>query len=143
MLSGTRSRPWSNRWSLNDASLRLDARELDHLRPFLSLIADEFAEISGCAGSARQALISLLSLPMTALGVFRGALTPYQALASYPGMNSASVGISGSTGERVVVVTAKARNLPWRINPIEPGRLSKVTCTRFIIRSVYASASPR
>src|SRR6516225_5862870 len=24
-----------------------------------------------------------------------------------------------------------------------PGRLSKVTCTRFVIRSVYASASPR
>src|SRR5690348_291882 len=54
-------------------------------------------------------------------------------------MNSASAGISGSAGERVVVVTAKARSLPWRINPIEPGRLSKVTCTRFVIRSVYAS----
>src|SRR5215472_8565479 len=34
------------------------------------------------AGSAKPALISLLSLPMTAFGVFRGALTPYQALAS-------------------------------------------------------------
>ena len=74
------------------ASLRLDARELDHLAPFLGFVGDELAEVGGRAarapspprsasrafilGSARAALISLLSLSTISAGVFFGAPTP-------------------------------------------------------------------
>src|SRR5262249_29473578 len=64
------------------------------------------------AGSERPALISLLSLSMISAGVFRGAPTPPQALASKPGKKSPTVGMSGSASERVAVVTASARSLP-------------------------------
>src|SRR6516164_5931532 len=47
-------------------------------------------------GSARPALISLLSLSTTSVGVFLGAPTPNQTLSSYPGTNSPTVGMSGS-----------------------------------------------
>src|SRR6516164_3629401 len=50
-------------------------------------------------GSARPALISLLSLSTISAGVALGAPTPNQTLASYPGRNSPTVGTSGSTGE--------------------------------------------
>src|SRR5215468_4057837 len=64
------------------------------------------------AGSERPALISLLSFPMMSAGVFLGAPTPPQALASKPGKKSPTVGMSGSASERVAVVTASARSLP-------------------------------
>src|SRR5262249_41617608 len=48
------------------------------------------------AGSERPALISLLSFPMMSAGVFLGAPTPPQALASKPGKKSPTVGMSGS-----------------------------------------------
>jgi hypothetical protein len=63
-------------------------------------------------GSARAALISLLSVSMILAGVFLGAPTPDQALASYPGRNSLTVGRSGSPSQRVAVVTANGRSLP-------------------------------
>src|SRR5262249_27394241 len=50
-------RPWSNRWSLNNSSLRLDARELDHPRPFLGLVANEFSKISGRARNYHAAQV--------------------------------------------------------------------------------------
>src|SRR5262245_52140358 len=62
-------------------------------------------------GSTRPALISTLSLPTISAGVFLGAPTPNQALASKPGTNSPTVGMPGSTSERVAVVTASARSL--------------------------------
>src|SRR5262249_10850827 len=43
-------------------------------------------------GSATAALISLLSVSMILAGVFLGAPMPDQALASYPGRNSPTVG---------------------------------------------------
>src|SRR5215471_12940945 len=46
-------------------------------------------------GSARPALISLLSLSTISSGVFLGATMPNQALISYPGAKSAKVGRSG------------------------------------------------
>src|SRR5262245_26022094 len=65
--------------------------------------------------SARPALISLLSVSTISAGVFLGAPTPNQMLASYPGRKSSTVGISGNTSERVDVVTAKGRSLPARM----------------------------
>src|SRR5262245_43277147 len=70
-------------------------------------------------GSARPALISLLSLSMISAGVFLGAPTPYQPVASKPGTNSLTVGIWGSASERVAVVTASARSLPALIYSID------------------------
>src|SRR5277367_5642760 len=70
-------------------------------------------------GSARVALVSLLSLSMIPAGVLFGAPMPYQPMASYPGTNSATVGMAGSASERVVVVTARARSSPLRIYPIK------------------------
>src|SRR5262249_12413906 len=63
-------------------------------------------------GSAATALISLLSFSITSAGVSFGAPTPNHWLISYPGTNSARVGISGSTSECVAVVTASARSMP-------------------------------
>ena len=78
-------------------SFRLDVGRPDHLAPLLGFFRDELAEIGGRAastvpprsasralilGSARTALISLLSLSTISAGVFLGAPTPYQVLAS-------------------------------------------------------------
>ena len=72
-------------------SVRFDARELHHLGPLLGFVGDELAESAGepastvpprsasralILGSARPALISLLSLSMISVGVFFGAPTP-------------------------------------------------------------------
>lgn len=67
-------------------------------------------------GSARLALISLLSLPTIATGVACGTPTPNQLLASLLGKNSPTMGRSGNTSERRVVVTASACSLPALIN---------------------------
>src|SRR5499426_1840821 len=56
-------------------------------------------------GSARAALISLLSLSTISTGVFLGAPSPHTALASYPGTNSLMLGRSGKTCERAALVT--------------------------------------
>src|SRR5262249_16402289 len=58
-------------------------------------------------GSARPPLISLLSLSTISAGVFLGAPTPDQALASYPGTNSPTVGMSGNVAGGVGVVTGR------------------------------------
>jgi len=73
-------------------SIRLEARELDHLAPLLGVVGDEFAKVArrawkhGAAqigktsvifGSPRAALISLLSFSRISTGVFLGAPTPY------------------------------------------------------------------
>ena len=77
-------------------SLRLDASELHHLGPLLGFVYDELAVVRGPGNGAtpsstsralslesvRLALISLLSLSTIAVGVFLGAETPYQLLAS-------------------------------------------------------------
>src|SRR5207253_4692223 len=80
-------------------------------------------------GSASAALISLLSLSMISAGVFLGATTPYQLLASYPGTKSDMVGTSGNASERVAVVTANERSLPALMCPIDSGKTSNTTCT--------------
>jgi hypothetical protein len=48
-------------------------------------------------GSARAALTSLFSLSIISAGVFLGATRPAQMLAPYPGTDSPTVGISGSS----------------------------------------------
>jgi hypothetical protein len=59
------------------------------------------------------------------VGVFLGAPTPLQALASKPGKNSCKAGTSGNLSERVVLVIASGRNLRNLMNSIDPARLSK------------------
>src|SRR5215813_11148219 len=78
-------------------SIRFDARELHHLGPLLGFRGDEAAKVGGRArnhctaqigepclklGSARAALISLLSLLTISAGVPVGPPTPYQPLDS-------------------------------------------------------------
>src|SRR5262249_24397330 len=77
-----------------------------------SAAAPKSASRAFILGSARATFISLFSLSIISRGVFFGAATPNQLLASKPGMNSLTVGISGRESERIAVVTANARNLP-------------------------------
>jgi hypothetical protein len=76
-------------------------------------------------GSAIPALISLFSFSIIAVGVFRGAPTPYQEVASKPGTKSLSVGMSGSPSQRVALVTASGRSVPLLIYSIDAGVVAK------------------
>ena len=75
-------------WNFSRRSLGLKARELHHLGPFLGFVGDELPEVGGrtgstvpprsasralILGSARPALISLLSFSTISAGVFLGA----------------------------------------------------------------------
>ena len=81
----------------SNASIGFEAGKLDHLPPFLSFIGNELAELRSRSrkyrharvgkppldvGSAKPALISLLSLSMMSMGVFLGATMPHHPLAS-------------------------------------------------------------
>ena len=81
------------------------------------------------SGSARAKLISLFSLSMISGGVFFGAATPNQLLASKLGRNSLTVGTSGRISERSAVVTANARNLPALTCSMDDGVSANITCT--------------
>src|SRR5262249_10496670 len=72
-------------------------------------------------GSSRPALTSLLSLSTISAGVAPGAPMPYQAVASWPGTNSPTVGVSGGACVRIAVVTPKARILTDLMYSIEEG----------------------
>src|SRR6516165_1019795 len=80
-------------------------------------------------GSARTALLSLLSLSMIPGGVSLGAPSPYQPIASYPGTNSLTVGTLGRASERVALVTARARRVPAWMYPVDEGIGANATCT--------------
>src|SRR5262249_50641918 len=86
-------------------------------------------------GSAVTALISWLSLSITSAGVAFGAPIPYHWLAGSPGRNSAGVGISGSTPERVSVVPASARSMPPLMYWMHEDMVPKTTCTCPLSRS--------
>src|SRR5262249_23569642 len=94
-------------------------------------------------GSPRAALISILSFSMIAGDVSLGATSPTHWLASKPGMNSLSVGMSGSASERVAVVTANARSLPVLMCPSEVAISVNATWICPPSRSVTAGAAPR
>src|SRR5262249_24432690 len=81
------------------------------------------------SGSARAAFISLFSFSMISGGVFLGATTPNQLLASKPGRNSLTVGTSGRIFERSAVVTANARSLPALTCAMDDGVSANSTCT--------------
>ena len=80
-------------------------------------------------GSARAALISLLSLSMISAGVPLGAVMPIHALDSKPGNVSPKAGTSDKASERVVVVTASGRSFPALMCSIDAGKLSNASCT--------------
>src|SRR5262245_65147263 len=139
-------------------SLRLDARELDHLGPFLGFGCNESAELGGAknhwdgadivsralmSAVASPALISRLSRLMISTGVPAGAQTPAQVLASYPGSVSAMVGTSGSMSNRQLPATASARRPPERMCGSDVTITSKATCTCPPTRSVTIGAPPR
>src|SRR5437764_5058370 len=94
-------------------------------------------------GSARPALISVLSLSMISLDVSLGAPTPKIALCSKPGKKSLTVGSSGSSSDRVAVVTARARSRPALIWSMEVDMLSHIICTWPPSKSVSARVVPR
>src|SRR5262249_11854406 len=71
-------------------------------------------------GSARPALISLLSLSTTSVGVFFGAPIPVQKVASNLGTKSLTVGICSSASESVALAPASARSLPALTYSIGP-----------------------
>src|SRR5262249_40405626 len=77
-----------------------------------STVPPKSANSAFILGSPRAALISVLSLSPIPAAVSLAAPIPYQPLASYPGTNSPTVGISGNTSNRVAVVTARGRSLP-------------------------------
>src|SRR5215468_430069 len=108
-----------------------------------SAVAPKSANRAFILGSARAALISLLSLSTISAGVLFGAPTPVQKLDSYPGTNSATVGMSGNTGERVAVVTASARSLPPLTYSIDEDMVANMTCTGPPSRSTSAGPAPR
>src|SRR5262249_54032822 len=93
--------------------------------------------------SARPTFISLFRLSIISRGGFFGAATPNQLLATKPGMNSLTVGISGRTSERIALVTANARNLAGLRCSIDDGVSANITCTCPASRSVNAGALPR
>src|SRR5205085_11601888 len=76
-------------------------------------------------------------------GVLLGTPRPVHSLASKPGTKLATVGMSGSASERVVVVTASARSLPALMYSIDEGIEANITCTCPPSRSVSAGAPPR
>src|SRR2546422_1032575 len=63
-------------------------------------------------GSARAALISLLSLSTPSPHVPFGAAKPTHALDPYPDRKSLPAGPSGRIGDRIEVVTANGHSLP-------------------------------
>src|SRR5262245_43706673 len=109
----------------------------------VSIMPPSSVSLAFSLGSARPALISLLSLSMTSAGVFFGSLTPYQVLASWPVTAAPTLGSAGSASERVAVVTASGRNWPALTYPIEEGMGSKATCTCPPSRSVSMGPAPR
>ena len=58
---------------------------------------------------------------MISAGVFLGAPTPVQPIASKAGMKSAIVGISGNASTRDAAVTASPRSVPALMYPIDAG----------------------
>ena len=139
--------------------LRLDVRELDHLRPLLGLVGDELAEIRRrhqqapvpprsasralIFGSASAALISLLSLSMISVGVLaarrpRTSRSPRSRARTRPrsGHRAAPPSESPASPQARAI-------LPALMCSIDEGRLSNMTWTCPLIRSVSAGAEPR
>src|SRR5262249_41413561 len=108
-----------------------------------STVPPKSASCALSLGSARPALISRLSLSTISDGVFRGAPMPKKPLASKPGTDSPTVGMSGKTSKRSAAVTASARSLPVRMYSIDADGPTNRTCTCPAIKSVIASAPPR
>src|SRR5262245_34175838 len=108
-------------------SLALDARGLDHARPFPQVLADELAEpiraerkrrylllgelLDDC-GSCMIASVSWESRSTISFGVRTGATMPTHGAISNPGTVSATAGRSGSAGMRLGSATASATNWP-------------------------------
>ena len=92
--------------------------------------------------SARRPLMS--GFVMIASGVFAGANRANQDETSKSGNpDSIIVGMSGSAGLRVAVVTARAFILPALICGSAGGRLSNIRSTSFAISAMLAAAVPR
>src|SRR5450432_3964037 len=74
--------------------------------------------------------ISVDSRVTISFGVAAGARMPNQATVSYPGKpDSCTVGTSGSSGERVRVVTASGRSLPAFTSGSAGGKLTNMAAT--------------
>src|SRR6516165_3735734 len=113
---------------------RLDSGGTNDLAPFFGFVGDELPYSAGepdsgvppisasralIVGSARPALTSRLRRSTMSAGVPFGAAMPNHELASKPGTKSATMGMSGSASERLIVHTASGRSRSARINPID------------------------
>ncbi len=97
--------------------------------------------MSGCASTRRM---SPEILSTTGFGVAAGAKNANHVASSKPGRpDSAIVGRSGASGERVAVVTASPRSLPALMWGSAVGRLSNIRSTCPPSRSVIAGPAPR
>ena len=83
--------------------------------PLSGYLSDRFGARPFASGGM---LIAAASLSIMSFGVFFGATTPRQPLASKPGMVSAMVGTSGNSATRTAVVTPRACSLPALIWPM-------------------------
>ena len=78
-----------------------------------------------------------------ALGVLPGASTPHQVPTSKPGRPaSATVGVSGNSGERRALVTASSGSLPSRTWARMVGTVAKNRSTRPASSSTVAGPLP-
>src|SRR6266404_2195842 len=84
-----------------------------------------------------------LSFAMMGLGVAAGASTPYQTITSKPGRpDSATVGRSGISEERLKLVTASGLNRPALIMGSTAGMFAIIMVAWPLTRSVTAGAVP-
>ena len=87
--------------------------------------------------------MSALSFLVTSGGVSAGASTPYQMPTSNPGNpDSATVGSWGTSGERLVLVTASSRSRPLSENGLAVIAEGNIISIRPLTRSGMAAEVP-
>ena len=126
------------------ASDWLDAGKLDHLRPFLGFVGDQFSEFGGCHrhrynaqtdkvsfdfGIGHNGIDRAVELFDNFVGGVLGGNDTVPTARLVAVTDSPMAGISGSASTRAAVVTPRARNLPVRMYSIAEPRPVNVTCT--------------
>jgi hypothetical protein len=93
-------------------------------------------------GSASALAVSALTCATSSAGMFAGPIMAVHEVIAYPGSTSAMAGTSGSSGMRVLDVTAIGLIRPARTLGSEPGKLSNSMSTRPPSRSFSAGPAP-
>ena len=96
------------------------------------------------SGTETARRTSALSLSTIGLGSFAGPASPVHEMTSNPGMaSSATVGTSRKSRQRVLPVTASARNSPERMRALIGPDVAAMKSMSPCRRPVMAGASPR